>query len=150
LRVLVADDSPDNRLLIEVFLRKAGMECGHAENGEEAIEKFVAGKFDVVLMDIQMPVMDGYTAVRWIREWELAHNAARTPIIALTASVLDEAVDKSFEAGCDTHVNKPVSRPTLLAAINDVIDTPNRAAASAVSEGAHRASRHPSESRSDG
>jgi DNA-binding response OmpR family regulator len=74
----------------------------------------------VILMDIQMPVMDGYAAARRIREWEREHAAPHTPIIALTASVLDEAVGKSFEAGCDTHVSKPVRRPTLLAAIRQV------------------------------
>jgi CheY-like chemotaxis protein len=71
-------------------------------------------------MDIQMPVMDGYTAAKLIREWERKNNAAPTPIIALTASVLDEAVHKSFDAGCDTHVSKPVRRPVLLAAIREV------------------------------
>jgi PAS domain S-box-containing protein len=120
LRVLVADDSPDNRLLIEAFVRKAGWALDQAEDGEAAVQKFIAGSYDVVLMDIQMPVMDGYAAARRIREWESEHNARRTPIIALTASVLDEAVGKSFEAGCDTHVSKPVRRPTLLSAIREV------------------------------
>jgi CheY-like chemotaxis protein/anti-sigma regulatory factor (Ser/Thr protein kinase) len=120
LRVLVADDSPDNRLLIEAFVRKAGWMLDQAEDGETAVRKFIAGRYDVVLMDIQMPVMDGYAAARRIREWESKHNARRTPIIALTASVLDEAVGKSFEAGCDTHVSKPVRRPTLLSAIREV------------------------------
>src|SRR5271168_1251731 len=67
-----------------------------------------------------MPVMDGYTAAKLIREWEQNHHALRTPIIALTASVLDEAVHKSFDAGCDTHVSKPVRRPTLVANIHEV------------------------------
>ena len=120
LRILVADDSADNRLLIEAFLKRTACHVEQAENGEIALEKFVAGKYDVVLMDIQMPVMDGYTAAKLIRQWEQNHNAVRTPIIALTASVLDEAVHKSFDAGCDTHVSKPVRRPTLLAAIREV------------------------------
>jgi CheY-like chemotaxis protein len=120
LRILVADDSADNRLLIQAFLKQTACQVEQAENGAIALEKFVAGSYDVVLMDIQMPVMDGYTAARLIREWEQNHNASRTPIIALTASVLDEAVHKSFDAGCDTHVSKPVRRPTLLAAICEV------------------------------
>jgi CheY-like chemotaxis protein len=120
LRILVADDSADNRLLIEAFLKKTAAQVDQAENGEVALEKFIARKYDVILMDIQMPVMDGYTAAKLIREWERKNNAAPTPIIALTASVLDEAVHKSFDAGCDTHVSKPVRRPVLLAAIREV------------------------------
>jgi signal transduction histidine kinase/CheY-like chemotaxis protein len=120
LRILVADDSADNRLLLEAFLKKTASRVDQAENGEIALEKFIAGKYDVVLMDIQMPVMDGYTAAKLIREWEWKNDAVPTPIIALTASVLDEAVHKSFDAGCDTHVSKPVRRPALLAAIREV------------------------------
>jgi two-component system sensor histidine kinase/response regulator len=130
LRILVADDSADNRLLIEAFLKKTAAQLDQAENGVVALEKFVAGKYDVVLMDIQMPVMDGYVAAKLIREWERNHNAPRTPIIALTASVLDEAVHKSFDAGCDTHVSKPVRRPILLAAIREVTAHPQRDEAS--------------------
>ena len=120
LRILVADDSADNRLLIEAFLKKTASRVDQAENGEIAFEKFIAGDYDVILMDIQMPVMDGYTATKLIREWERKNSAAPTPIIALTASVLDEAVHKSYDAGCDTHVGKPVRRPVLLAAIHEV------------------------------
>jgi two-component system sensor histidine kinase/response regulator len=120
LRILVADDSADNRLLIEAFLKKTSAHVDQAENGEVALEKFIARKYDVVLMDIQMPVMDGYTAAKLIREWERKNNATPTPIIALTASVLDEALHKSSDAGCDTHVSKPVRRPVLIAAIREV------------------------------
>ena len=120
LRILVADDSADNRLLIEAFLKKTASHVDQAENGEIAVEKFIAGTYDVILMDIQMPVMDGYTATKLIREWEQKNLATPTPIIALTASVLDEAVHKSYDAGCNTHVSKPVRRPVLLAAIHEV------------------------------
>lgn len=125
LRVLVADDSADNRLLIDAFLKKSEFELDQAENGEIALQKFSAGKYDAILMDIQMPVMDGYTATRRIREWEQTHNLARTPIIALTASVLDDAIGRSFEAGCDTHVSKPVRRPVLVAAIREAVAAAN-------------------------
>ena len=123
LRVLVADDSEDNRLLIDAFLKKSGCSLDHADNGEVAVRKFTEGQYDVVLMDIQMPVLDGYRAVRQIREWERAQGGRHTPVIALTASVLDEAVDKSFQAGCDTHVSKPVRRNTLMTAIREVVAT---------------------------
>ncbi|HJU11373.1 MAG TPA: response regulator, partial [Candidatus Binataceae bacterium] len=121
LRVLVADDSADNRILMEAFLKKAGWQMDQAENGQEAVRKFMEGKYDIVLMDIQMPVLNGYDAVRQIREWERATGLPRTPVIALTASVLNEAINKSIEAGCDTHVSKPVRRPALLATIREVV-----------------------------
>ncbi len=89
LRVLVADDSSDNRLLIDLFLKKAGYSLDEAENGKIAVKKFTQSRYDVVLMDIQMPVMDGYAAAREIREWESQQGLPRTPIIALIASVLD-------------------------------------------------------------
>jgi two-component system, sensor histidine kinase and response regulator len=123
LRVLVADDSEDNRLLIEAFLGKSGCCLDHADNGETAVRKFTESQYDVILMDIQMPVLDGYQAVRQIREWEHAQGGHRTPVIALTASVLDEAVDKSYQAGCDSHVSKPVRRNTLMTAIREVVTT---------------------------
>ncbi len=119
LRVLVVDDSADNRLLIDAFLKKTEFDLDQAENGEVAVKKFLAGKYDVILMDIQMPVMDGYAATRRIRELEAAHDLPRTAIIALTASVLNDAIGRSFEAGCDTHVSKPVRRPILTAAIRE-------------------------------
>jgi PAS domain S-box-containing protein len=123
LRVLVADDSADNRLLIQLFLSKAGCTLDQAENGEVAVAKFIAGHYDVVLMDIHMPGMDGYTATREIRQWEREHGQRHTPIIALTASVLDEAVNKIIEAGCDSQVSKPVRRQTLIAALREVRTT---------------------------
>jgi CheY-like chemotaxis protein len=131
LRVLVADDSADNRLLIDAFLKKSEFDLEQAENGEVALQKFIAGKYDVILMDIQMPVMDGYEAARQIREWEQMHNVARTPIIALTASVMNDAIGRSFDAGCDTHVSKPVRRPVLIAAIREAADAAYRKAQAA-------------------
>jgi PAS domain S-box-containing protein len=122
LRVLVADDSADNCLLIQAMLKRVGCRLDQAENGEVAFRKFISGNYDVVLLDIHMPVMDGYAAARKIRQWEREHNRGHTPIIALTASVLDEEIVKSFEAGCDTHISKPVHRQTLLAAIDGVTD----------------------------
>lgn len=120
-RILLADDSRDNRLLIEAFLRRTPYRIETAENGKVAVRKFLEKKFDIVLMDIQMPEMDGYEATRAIREWERKHNRPRTPIIALTASVLDEAVHKSLEAGCNTHMSKPVRRQALLQTIREIM-----------------------------
>lgn len=117
LRILLADDSHDNRLLIDAYLKKTNHTIDHAEDGALAVAKVKANPYDLVLMDIQMPVMDGYTAVRTIREWERSQGRARVPIIALTASVLDESVLRSLEAGCDAHVAKPVGKAVLFEAI---------------------------------
>ena len=126
LHILLADDSPDNRMLIRAYLKKTSCSLDEAGNGKMALERFIAGKYDVVLMDIQMPVLDGYTAVRMIRDWESNHHCKRTPIIALTASALDDAVRRAREAGCDMHVSKPVKKATLLEAIADSIETAER------------------------
>ena len=91
--------------------------AGEGRVGEQAIELIFNREYDVVLMDIQMPVMDGYTAVEKVREWEVRTERERLPIIALTASALDEAVRYTREVGFDMHVSKPVKRGTLLDAI---------------------------------
>jgi len=117
LKILMADDSPDNRLLIRSYLRKTPYRLDEANDGKVAVEMASAGDYDLILMDIQMPEMDGYTAVRNIRAWESRTDRARVPIIALTASALDEAVRHTKEVGFDLHVSKPVKRATLLNAI---------------------------------
>ncbi len=122
LKILFADDSRDNRMLIRAFLKKTPYHLDEVENGRQAIDGFIAASdYDLVLMDIQMPEVDGYAATRAIREWEREHNRAHTPIIALTASVLGDAVLLSRAAGCDAHVGKPISKATLLHAIYDAV-----------------------------
>jgi two-component system sensor histidine kinase/response regulator len=142
LKILMADDSQDNRALIRAYLKKTPYHLEEAEDGQQAIDKFIAGQFDVVLMDIQMPIVDGYQATTAIRGWERENNRRRTPIVALTASALEEAVHRSKAAGCDAHVTKPVKRSTLLEAIHDAIEkTPpgsDRAAVSILKEGTCR------------
>ena len=86
LRILVADDSADNRLLISAFLKNTPYKIDEVENGALAVEHFVAHKYDLVLMDIQMPVMDGHAATRAIRDWERDNHRAPTPIVALSAA----------------------------------------------------------------
>jgi len=117
LRILLAEDAPDNRFLIQIYLKRLPYRIDLAENGRVAIEKFKASRPDLVLMDVQMPEVDGLAATRAIRQWESDHGLPATPIIALTASVLEDDVDRSFAAGCDDHVSKPVKKPVLLAAI---------------------------------
>ncbi len=119
MRILLAEDSPHNRLLIEEYLKKLPYELHIAENGAVALEKFIAGRYDVVLMDLRMPVMDGYTAVRRMRQWEDEQACAPTPILALTASALDGDIRRSVEAGCTAHLSKPVKKAQLLAALRE-------------------------------
>ena len=119
LRILLAEDSQDNVLLIEAYLKASGYAADVARNGEIALEKFIAGTYDVVLMDVQMPIMDGYSASRRIRQWEADNNATPVPILALTAHALPEEVRKSFDAGCTAHLTKPIRKATLLAAIEE-------------------------------
>jgi CheY-like chemotaxis protein len=108
-------------MLIDAFLKQTPYQLELAVDGVEAVEKFKAGKFDLVLMDIQMPVLDGYGAVRQIREWESVQRVAQTPIVALTASALDEAVQRAHAAGCTAHVSKPVKKTTLLRMIASAV-----------------------------
>jgi CheY-like chemotaxis protein len=90
-----------------------------AENGAIAFEKFTAGHFDLVLMDRQMPVMDGLTATRAIRAWEHANHRPPTPIIALTASALKGDQEKFVAAGCTAYLTKPIKQDVLLQAIKE-------------------------------
>lgn len=114
LNVLLVEDSPDNQMLIKSYLRQTEYRLDIADNGAVAVEKFQAGSYDLVLMDMQMPVMDGYTATATIRRWERAHDLPAVQIIALTALALKEESVKILEAGCNTHVTKPVRKTTLL------------------------------------
>ncbi len=112
--VLLVEDSPDNQLLIRSYLKHTDYSLDVAEHGAIALEKFRQGHYDVVLMDIQMPVMDGYAATRAIRAWEREQNLPPTQIIALTALALKEESARILEAGCNTHLTKPVKKTTLL------------------------------------
>ena len=121
LRILLAEDALDNRLLIQAYLKKLPYQIDIAENGRVAIEKFKGSRPDLVLMDVQMPEVDGLSATRAIRQWESEHGLSPTPIIALTASALEDDVNRCFAAGCDEHVSKPFKKPVLLAAIRNAV-----------------------------
>lgn len=109
IKVLVADDAADNRFLIQRLLTSSGAKVDLVENGAEAVESALKGSYDVVLMDIQMPVLDGFDATQTLR-----NKGYRKPIIALTAYALPEEREKSLRAGCNDHLAKPISRNHLI------------------------------------
>jgi signal transduction histidine kinase/DNA-binding response OmpR family regulator len=117
LHILLVEDNEKNRLVIQTFLKKTPYTIETATHGEIAVEKFKVGQYDLVLMDIEMPVMDGYTATAKIREWEAENRVKATPIVALTAHALVEHARKSHAAGCDAHLLKPIKKADLMAAI---------------------------------
>jgi hypothetical protein len=120
-RVLVVDDSPVSRTMISAHMKEEQFEPEEAENGVVAIEKISANRYDLILMDIQMPVMDGYQAIRAIREREKANGLKPIPIIAFTASSFEEDVRRALDCGADMHVSKPVRKEALAEAIKGLI-----------------------------
>ncbi|MGV8930274.1 MAG: ATP-binding protein [Brevundimonas sp.] len=121
MRVLVADDHPTNLRVVEIILKGAGMDVMSVENGLQAVEAEAAGAYDVILMDMQMPVMDGMTAVTEIRAAEARQGERRTPIIMLTANAMPEQVRAGRMAGADAHLTKPITPTSLLQTIQDVM-----------------------------
>ena len=119
LRILLAEDSQDNRLLVQSYLKHTPHHLDLADNGAIAVAKFKARGFDLVLMDMQMPIVDGYAATRAIKQWEKETGRPPTPIIALTAFALREEIQKSLDAGCTAHLTKPIKKATLLNAIQE-------------------------------
>ena len=117
LRVLLAEDSADNAELIRAYLRNTPHHLDVVENGLRAVEMACSGDYQLILMDMQMPEMDGYTATAEIRAWETINQRPRTPILALTAYALNGDTEKSLAAGCDDHLTKPIKKSRLLAEI---------------------------------
>ncbi len=113
LQVLLAEDHAVNRAVVELILQAAASVTS-VENGREALDVLASRRFDLVLMDVQMPVMDGLTAIRMLRAREAEAGARRTPVIALTANAMPEHVQASREAGADAHLSKPITAKTLL------------------------------------
>jgi PAS domain S-box-containing protein len=119
LRILLVEDSADNRTITVAYLQDTPYRVDIAENGAIACEKFAAGHYDLVLMDRQMPIMDGLTATRAIRKWEIANDRTPTPIIALTAAALKGDREKCLAAGCTAFLTKPIKQEMLLQAIKE-------------------------------
>ncbi len=120
LAILVAEDNPVNQRLAQRLLEKAGHRVEIATNGKEAVEKWAQGKYDLILMDIQMPEMDGYAATREIREREV-NSGQHTPIIGLSANALKGHREKGLAAGMDGYITKPIRIPELVGELHRVL-----------------------------
>ena len=117
-RILVVEDQEDNRQIIRDMLAQTDYEISEAENGEEALVEIAKQRPDLILMDIQLPIMDGYTATRRIK----ADPALRSiPIIAVTSYALSGEDKKAREAGCDDYIPKPYSPRELLAKVRQYL-----------------------------
>jgi two-component system, sensor histidine kinase RetS len=117
LHCLIAEDNPTNAQVLKRMLKSLGITVHHVENGQQAVNTYTRHRFDVVIMDIEMPIMDGAEATRQIRQFEKEEERERTPIIGLTANALDEQRDSYLRAGMDLHLVKPIRLWELAEAI---------------------------------
>jgi two-component system, sensor histidine kinase and response regulator len=120
-RILIADDSEDNRFLWQAYLANTSYLVTFAENGQLAVELARSEPFDLILMDVQMPVMDGLTATRLIRQEARAQGKSEVPVLALTANARKVDVEASLEAGCNAHLSKPILKEKLLSSIEEYL-----------------------------
>jgi CheY-like chemotaxis protein len=118
LDLLLVDDSEDNRLLFAALIDGCGHRVTTAKNGVEAVQAVKDGEFDIVFMDVQMPILDGYTATQQIRAWEQEMARQPVPIIAFTAHAFESDTQASLRAGCDAHMAKPLKKDVLFAMID--------------------------------
>jgi CheY-like chemotaxis protein len=112
-RVLLVEDNAVNQEVAKAMLQELGVEVVSAWSGEEALEKLEADRYEVVLMDCQMPKLDGYATTSRFREWEKENRRTRTPIVALTANALSGDAEKCFAAGMDRYLSKPFTTDQL-------------------------------------
>jgi CheY-like chemotaxis protein len=117
IEILVVEDVPDNQVLISEILRSSGARVTLAEDGEQGIQKAMQNDFDLVLMDLQMPVCDGFEATA-----ELRHRGFKKPILALSAAAMREDRDRAIKAGCNDHLTKPINRKLFLETISRHIE----------------------------
>jgi CheY-like chemotaxis protein len=118
--IVMVEDVEVNREIVIALLEELRIDIDCAENGRQAFEMFAAdpGRYDIIFMDVQMPVMDGYEATRLIRKLDAA-EAKNIPIIALTANVFQEDVKKALDAGMNGHLGKPLNRGEIIAVLAD-------------------------------
>ncbi len=129
LRILVAEDNANNQLVLSALMEPFGAVLTFADDGQAAVEAYLASDFDVILMDAQMPRMNGVEASREIRRLEQDRGLPRTPIIALTANVMNHQVQEYLAAGMDSFVGKPIELAELVSALSSAPPRMARAAA---------------------
>jgi CheY-like chemotaxis protein len=112
--LLVAEDNDESFALFEAFVQDAGHTVERAGNGEQAVAAFQRGQYDLVVMDVRMPIMDGYTATRLIRDWETGRGCARVPIILMSAESSERLTRIGAEVGCSGYLTKPTMQADLL------------------------------------
>jgi signal transduction histidine kinase/DNA-binding response OmpR family regulator len=135
-KVLLVEDNPVNQQVAQAMLQELGVEPVSAWSGEEALEKLMVDRYEVVLMDCQMPKMDGYTATSRFREWEKERQRPRTPIVALTANALTGDAEKCFAAGMDRYLSKPFTSDQLYQVLESCVAEGEPADAAVKVEGA--------------
>jgi CheY-like chemotaxis protein/HPt (histidine-containing phosphotransfer) domain-containing protein len=135
-RVLVAEDNEVNQVVVCGLLTRAGYTCEVVSNGREAVERLSGTRFDAVLMDCQMPVMDGFEATRRVREAERVGQGRRVPVIALTANAMKGDRERCLEAGMDGYVAKPINPDVLVRAIEECMSRSGAGEGSAFDVGA--------------
>jgi CheY-like chemotaxis protein/HPt (histidine-containing phosphotransfer) domain-containing protein len=118
MRILYADDDESSRLLVSTYLEPSHCILDICVNGQAAVDKFQSGSYALVLMDMQMPVMDGLTASQAIRSWETARGLKATPVIAMTGFSGKDEVKAILDAGCTSLITKPIEREVLLQAVS--------------------------------
>jgi CheY-like chemotaxis protein len=123
LHCLVVEDNPTNQLVVTLFLRKLGVTHDLVERGTEALAALEVRRYDLVLMDIEMPVLDGYATTRALREREAALGSPRTPVIALSADALPDSRRRAGEAGMDAFLTKPIAMDALRCALGAFAST---------------------------
>lgn len=112
-RILVAEDNSISTKVIRGMLGKLNLNPDTASNGEEALRAMKAQRYDLVLMDCEMPILDGFSATEQLRAWEVGNQRVRTPVVALTAHILTEHKDRARQAGMDGHMAKPIELSQL-------------------------------------
>lgn len=118
--ILLVEDNPDNRLLIQAYLKKTPYHIEEAVNGEVAVSLYKQNHYDLILMDVQMPVMDGHEATRQIRAFEQNQSRQQTMIVSLTAHATRQEIEQCIAAGCNTHLSKPIKKNVLLQTLNEL------------------------------
>jgi len=122
MHILMAEDIVSNQKVMKLYFKATPVALDVAENGKIAVEKFMSHAYDVVLMDIEMPEMDGFGAIRAIRQWEQEYNQSETPIIALTAHAFDDLKNRCFEVGCNEFLSKPLNKSDVFVVLRKLMN----------------------------